>query len=322
MRGRRSAEHVYQHLHLPSLLTFCAWGALSLYVYAQMDTSRPVQSPAKQASSKHEFGTASQALYERHCLKCHGPDGRGREARDCYPDIPDFSSAEWQGRRTDAQLLDSIVNGKGKDMPRWSAKLSNDQARALMAYVRAFSPHKEKRERPGSSANTTSDNLDDQFRRLEAEFAALQKEFREPSVGSGQPAVPSQSARSSTSVHEAQTRATPLSSQRSDLPAAGKVDGRATFLKSCARCHGEDGTGNLVHDEMPTIPNFTIASWQAGRSDAQLLASILEGKRKNMPAWRGKIGDEQARALVAYVRAFPKAGKSRSENSHTRGRSE
>src|SRR5205807_293064 len=40
------------------------------------------------------------------------------------------------------------------------------------------------------------------------------------------------------------------------------------------------------------------------RSDAQLLASILEGKEPDMPSWRKKISEEQARSLVAQVRAF------------------
>jgi uncharacterized membrane protein len=40
------------------------------------------------------------------------------------------------------------------------------------------------------------------------------------------------------------------------------------------------------------------------RSDAQLLASILDGKGKEMPPWRGKLSVEQARGLVACVRAF------------------
>ena len=54
----------------------------------------------------------------------------------------------------------------------------------------------------------------------------------------------------------------------------------------------------------PEIPDFTNASWQARRADAQLLASILDGKGEDMPPQRGKIGEEQVHSLVAYVRAF------------------
>jgi hypothetical protein len=69
------------------------------------------------------------------------------------------------------------------------------------------------------------------------------------------------------------------------------------------KCHGSDGTGSPARDRLPEIPDFTKSSWQARRSDAQLLASILDGKDE-MPSWRDKIGEEQARSLVAHVRAF------------------
>jgi uncharacterized membrane protein len=70
------------------------------------------------------------------------------------------------------------------------------------------------------------------------------------------------------------------------------------------KCHGADGTGSQVRDRLPETPDFTDASWQGRRSDAQLLASILDGKGKEMPPARGKLSEEQARSLVAYIRAF------------------
>jgi uncharacterized membrane protein len=70
------------------------------------------------------------------------------------------------------------------------------------------------------------------------------------------------------------------------------------------RCHGADGTGSDVRQRQPKIPNFTDPVWQLRRSDAQLLVSILNGNGKEMPPWRGKINADQARGLVADVRAF------------------
>jgi hypothetical protein len=55
---------------------------------------------------------------------------------------------------------------------------------------------------------------------------------------------------------------------------------------------------------MDRIPNFTDASWQKKRDDAQLLATILDGKEPDMPSWRAKISEEQARGLVVHVRGF------------------
>jgi hypothetical protein len=55
---------------------------------------------------------------------------------------------------------------------------------------------------------------------------------------------------------------------------------------------------------MPTIPDFTSRAWQEGVSDPQLVVATLDGKGALMPAFRGRISDEQAQDLVAYMRAF------------------
>jgi hypothetical protein len=64
---------------------------------------------------------------------------------------------------------------------------------------------------------------------------------------------------------------------------------------------------------MPEIPDFSVGRWQSGRSDAQLAASILDGKGLSMPPWRGRVGAGQARDLVALVRSFGPSGSTRAE---------
>src|SRR5271166_3788148 len=76
------------------------------------------------------------------------------------------------------------------------------------------------------------------------------------------------------------------------------------FRQICTKCHGADGTGSAARSCLPEIPDFTSAPWQARRADARLMASILDGKGSDMPPQRGKLGEEQVRSLVAYVRAF------------------
>jgi uncharacterized membrane protein/mono/diheme cytochrome c family protein len=92
---------------------------------------------------------------------------------------------------------------------------------------------------------------------------------------------------------------------RSSAPApTGGSEARALFKEKCAKCHGADGTGKPARKEMEQIPNFTDSSWHKKRSDAQLLASILDGREPDMPSWRKKLSEEQARGLVAHIRAF------------------
>lgn len=59
---------------------------------------------------------------------------------------------------------------------------------------------------------------------------------------------------------------------------------------------------------MPSLPDFSSRSWQAGRDDARLAATILEGKGGVMPAWRGRLSTEQARELVAFLRTLGPPG--------------
>jgi hypothetical protein len=54
------------------------------------------------------------------------------------PPIPDFTSRDWQTSRSSSQLAASILEGKGTLMPPWNGKLTPEQARALVLYVRSF----------------------------------------------------------------------------------------------------------------------------------------------------------------------------------------
>jgi hypothetical protein len=47
---------------------------------------------------------------------------------------------------------------------------------------------------------------------------------------------------------------------------------------------------------------FLTSSRQSQRRDNRLLASILDGQGMEMPSWREKIDENQARGLVAYIR--------------------
>ncbi len=61
---------------------------------------------------------------------------KGKEIR-----VPDFTGAEWQASVTDGQLIASITNGK-KKMPAQKHKLSQEEIKALVRYVRILAPRK------------------------------------------------------------------------------------------------------------------------------------------------------------------------------------
>jgi hypothetical protein len=73
------------------------------------------------------------------------------------------------------------------------------------------------------------------------------------------------------------------------------------FNHYCVRCHGVDGRG--VWD-IPDVPDFTNARWQASRTDGQLARNILAGRGAVMPAFRGTLTLEEAWHMARYLRTF------------------
>ena len=65
---------------------------------------------------------------------------------------------------------------------------------------------------------------------------------------------------------------------------------------NCNGCHANGG-GAIG-------PALMDAQWRYGGSIEQIHASILEGRPNGMPAWRGKLSDQQAWQLAVYVLAL------------------
>jgi mono/diheme cytochrome c family protein/uncharacterized membrane protein len=97
----------------------------------------------------------------------------------------------------------------------------------------------------------------------------------------------------------------------SGWPVEEPRDAAQLFRRHCSRCHGGDGAGRRLPDHPMNVPDFTDPGWQARRSDSDLRTSILDGQGAKMPPFRGKIGEDQANALVPLVRAFGSDGAQR-----------
>ncbi len=79
------------------------------------------------------FAQSGADLFKSKCAMCHGPDGTKVNAA---MGVKSLASAEIQ-KQSDAELTTAISKGKGK-MPAYSGKLTDDQIKSLVAYVRTL----------------------------------------------------------------------------------------------------------------------------------------------------------------------------------------
>jgi mono/diheme cytochrome c family protein len=81
-----------------------------------------------------------KALYEKHCLVCHGPQGKGDgpAGRMLKPPAADFTSAESK-KKPEGDLRQVVEIGKpGTAMGPWKCQLSQAELSDLMGYVLTF----------------------------------------------------------------------------------------------------------------------------------------------------------------------------------------
>lgn len=87
------------------------------------------------------------AIYEKHCAECHGAEGRGlpgdwrvRDAEGKFPAPPlDDSAHAWH--HPTAALLYVIYEGSpggAGNMPAWKDKLSEQEMRGVVAYIKSL----------------------------------------------------------------------------------------------------------------------------------------------------------------------------------------
>jgi mono/diheme cytochrome c family protein len=75
---------------------------------------------------------------------------------------------------------------------------------------------------------------------------------------------------------------------------------QAFFLKSCAGCHGQDGSATRPDGKKGRAADLTDAAWQKANTDAAIANSILNGKG-HMPAFKGRLSEADAMTLVTDV---------------------
>lgn len=89
---------------------------------------------------------AGRPIYEKYCLLCHGPQGRGDgpQGQLMKPPATNFRSPKSKGK-SDAVLLRAIREGHPKTaMTSWELELSEEDMIDVLAYIRGLSGKPEK----------------------------------------------------------------------------------------------------------------------------------------------------------------------------------
>lgn len=89
-----------------------------------------------------------------------------------------------------------------------------------------------------------------------------------------------------------------ISGQEHD--AAKATAGATVFAENCVACHGEEGKG----DRAQGAPNLTDAIWLYGGDQAALTNTVTNAHFGVMPAWGGRLPEDQIRAVALYVHSL------------------
>jgi len=80
--------------------------------------------------------------------------------------------------------------------------------------------------------------------------------------------------------------------------------GMELYQKYCQVCHGVDGDGDgIMTSLMGIMPmDHTNPNETESLSNKEISNSILDGRKRFMPAWRGILSQDDVEALVSYIR--------------------
>jgi quinol-cytochrome oxidoreductase complex cytochrome b subunit/mono/diheme cytochrome c family protein len=217
-----------------------------------------------------------EQLYRAYlCMSCHDVDGKGGVVKSVMQEIPNFTDDKFQKDHTDADLARSIIEGKGKFMPKMKDPPAKEDVDKLVAFVRSFKEGK----------------------------LIVKEEPKEP------PSPPD-----APKVEPHPPAVSPMEPGLSAEERAAKIRAASVFYREyCINCHGKDGRGVELKASMPHIPDFTSKTWQESRTNNDLVNTIEMGGKVMPPFARDSFGrerfkDHQLQDLVAYIRAFGPAG--------------
>lgn len=266
------------------------WALAGVALLAVDSGQRIPAQPQGAGSSAEPDRVRGEQLYARQCAVCHGVTGAG-DGPAAYllsPAPRDFTSGRFRlastqnGVPTVDDLIATLQRGMpGSAMPPWEW-MSESDLRSLAGTVRQLAIQGKTQ---ALLAQAEADEED-----LSAEEAqAIAENWMTPG-----PPVALDSAPQPTAVT--------------------LQEGRRVFLKTCALCHGADGTGRGVQDQhnedgTPTQPrDFTAGVFKGGSTQRDIVTRLRAGMAGSpMPAMSFDDPDQDW-FVAAFVESLVKPG--------------
>jgi mono/diheme cytochrome c family protein len=100
--------------------------------------AHPAGAPRAAAHPAGALPAASaQDIYLDKCSVCHGQDGAGNTAKGRKLKVKNVKSPEVQ-KLSEAEMLEIVSKGKGKDMDGFEKELGGDMVKQLVTYYRTL----------------------------------------------------------------------------------------------------------------------------------------------------------------------------------------
>lgn len=109
-------------------------GPVKLVIFAQIIVFALLPGLAPAGTTASASGNETANEFKLRCSSCHGQNGSGDTSLGKTLKAADLRSSEVQ-KQSDEQLAQVITDGR-KNMPSFSNSLTQDQVRALVAYIR------------------------------------------------------------------------------------------------------------------------------------------------------------------------------------------
>jgi mono/diheme cytochrome c family protein len=140
-------ESIVTHMIITARLTDAEGEAVEAFLLSGAKrTGNETQAASAEPRETESLGSAASLrtdsdsgalLYKQQCVACHGVKGKGDgpAAVAFNPRPADLNNPDFWAGRTDKQVLDVLLNGKGS-MPAFATVLKPDEIQSLVTYLR------------------------------------------------------------------------------------------------------------------------------------------------------------------------------------------